>query len=236
MCSENLALGLRIKEWFEHSESSFLEELQRKGWAKTSAGISDPDELAEFLETVASRIGEPFRHKFGVVEKLSPRHAETGNPNSLSGRYSLAPFPLHCDTSHWRVPCRYMFLGCVNPGAIPTSTLLLDTSEIILSPEERTLVQSSVFLIKNGRRSFYSSILSTQRKFIRLDPGCMVAINEESKVAMELYSYVKQKHQLNKISWCIGDVLVIDNWRVLHGRGEQLNTTTDRLLLRVYVQ
>ncbi len=217
-------------------DSHFLSQLQRSGWAKTTAETGDPRNLALFLESIASQLGTPVRHKFGVAEELFPRRAATGNPNSLSGKYGLAPFPLHCDTSHWRVPCRFVLVACVDPGSVPTSTVLLDTADIILSQEEQILVLSSVFLIKNGRSSFYSSIRSSNRHFIRLDPGCMKAVTNEGSEAMELYSYANQKNCVRRISWRIGDVLAIDNWRVLHGRGEQLNASADRMLLRVLVR
>jgi alpha-ketoglutarate-dependent taurine dioxygenase len=37
------------------------------------------------------------------------------------------------------------------------------------------------------------------------------------------------------IRWRTGTAVVIDNWRVLHGRGDSVVPDNDRLLLRVYV-
>ena len=216
--------------------SNLLLTLDQAGWVKTKAGTGDPNILSKFLNSIASRLGRPVSHRFGMVEEISPRKPETGNPNSLSGRYGLTPFPLHCDTSHWPVPCRFVLLACVNPGSFATPTLLLDASQVNLSSKEQTLALSSVFLIRNGRNSFYSSILSSSRRFIRFDPGCMKAIGEEGHKAMSLYSYVKQRDSIRRIFLDIGDVIVIDNWRVLHGRGERADVSVDRELLRVLVR
>ena len=216
--------------------ANLLPALQRAGWVKARAGTGDLRTLSRFLKTIALRLGTPVSHRRRMVKKIFPRRAEAGNPNSLSGKYGLTPFPLHCDTSHWPIPCRFVLLACVSPGSFPTSTLLLDTSEMNLSAEERSLALSAVFLIRNGRNSFYSSILSSSRHFIRFDPGCMEAIGKEGNAAMELYSYAKQKDRVRKIPLDVGDVIAIDNWRILHGRGERSSVATDRMLLRVLIQ
>ena len=215
---------------------NLLLTLERAGWVRVKAGTNDPNILSRLLNSIAFNLGTPVSHRGRMVEDLSPRRAETGNPNSLSGRYGLRPFPLHCDTSHWPVPCRFVLLACISPGSFITPTLLLDTFEMNLSSEERTLALSSVFLIRSGRNSFYSSILSSSRHFIRFDPGCMRAIGEESNEAMELYGYGKQKDRIRRIFLDVGDVVAIDNWRVLHGRGERAHVSVDRKLLRVLVQ
>ena len=98
------------------------------------------------------------------------------------------------------------------------------------------LAKSAVFFIRNGPNSFYSSILSARRDFIRLDPGCMEAVSKEDEEAMKLYSYDQQRRYVRRISWQVGDVLALDNWRILHGRGEQVNVSNDRFLLRVIVR
>ena len=64
----------------------------------------------------------------------------------------------------------------------------------------------------------------------------MEAIGKEGNAAMELYSYAKQKDRVRKIPLDVGDVIAIDNWRILHGRGERSSVATDRMLLRVLIQ
>src|ERR1039457_4271027 len=39
--------------------------------------------------------------------------------------------------------------------------------------EEEVLLRSGVFLVRNGRASWYSTILSGERPYVRFDPGCM---------------------------------------------------------------
>lgn len=214
--------------------TNLLKELEKEGWATKPAESKDTEHLKNALESIARDLGQPIATKNGVVEEVSPHHIEDSNPNSLSGKYGLDNFPLHCDTSHWVVPCRYVLLSCKKASDIPVSTKLLDTLNMNLSLSDKQLALSSVFLIKNGRKSFYSSILSSSRDFIRLDPGCMYALDDDGKKAMEVYSYAKQKAKIIEINWQRADILIIDNWRVLHGRGA--SPKLDCKLLRVHVK
>ena len=126
--------------------------LRKAGWVRISTGADDLQLIESCLRTVASQLGTPITQGSRMVAELVPRSKGTGNPNSLSGRYGLGSFPLHIDNSHWSVPCRYVVLACVTPGSCPSSTLLLDSSEVTLSPGELSLVVSAVFLIRNGRK------------------------------------------------------------------------------------
>ena len=45
----------------------------------------------------------------------------------------------------------------------------------------------------------------------------MRAVDGDGERAMRLYSYEMQEECVARISWNVGDVLAIDNWRILHG-------------------
>ena len=212
-----------------------VSRVAKTGWVKASAGSDDPGVIEGYMKAVALELGRPVMQRSGMSAELVPRGKGAANLNSLSGRYGLGTFPLHCDNSHWSVPCRYVILGCVGAGSRPAATLLLDSCEVKLSATEEALVLSAVFLIGNGRNSFYSSIRSSGRRFLRLDPGCMRAVDGDGERAMRLYSYEMQEECVARISWNVGDVLAIDNWRILHGRGECKSVCGERKLLRVVV-
>jgi hypothetical protein len=134
------------------------------------------------------------------------------------------------------LPCRYVILACLEAGHVETPTVLLDTGSLSLSNEEHLLTRSASFVVRNGRKSFYASLIEGHRPFVRIDPGCMEPVNEASVEAMNLYCYERQRTNTAEINWKVGDILIIDNWRVLHGRGNRVAADPNRQLLRAYVQ
>jgi hypothetical protein len=120
--------------------------------------------VASQLDAIASQFGQRvLPSRWQLTDVLLPLSKEKGRPTSLSGKYGLGPFPLHCDTAFWPIPCRYVILACTKSYVSRTATVLFDTSSMDLSDEERLLATSALFAVRNGRRSFYSSILSPRR-------------------------------------------------------------------------
>jgi alpha-ketoglutarate-dependent taurine dioxygenase len=171
-----------------------------------------------------------------MVEPIVPETVETARPSSLSRKFGLRPLPLHTDTAHWTVPCRYLGLACLDTGPTATPTFLLDSWAAQLSESESLLCRSAVFAIRNGRRSFYGSIMETDRPFIRLDPGCMMALSSEGDVALEAFNIQRHTSVLHRQDWKAGDILVVDNWRVLHARGYDAPTARGRILIRTMIR
>ena len=217
-------------------DPSFFRLLSDQGWARLNVHSNDPLVLCSSLTVMASKLGAPALYGSSNIDSITPHHRDSARRHSLSAHYGLDRLPLHSDTSHWPTPCRFVLLACLNPGNVDTPTLLLDTSMITLSSVQRNMASSSVFLIRNGQQSFYSSILSSRRQYMRLDPGCMVPLDADAASAMHIYSYDNNHEDVREISWGKGDILAIDNWRVLHGRHECKDGYDQRKLLRVLVQ
>lgn len=213
-------------------------ELNARGWTLTEATFTDEPACSEHLRELAASLGVPVpaRRAESTVSVLRPTAAGDARPNSLSARYSTGSFPFHVDTAHWSVPCRYIVLGCLDPGAGNRKTLLLDTATIPLSDEQRELLVSTPFRVVNGRQSFFSTITKQGRSFVRYDPGCMRAATGEGKRALAVFAPCAWSDRVAEICWQKGNVLVIDNWRVLHGRSDAKASDPLRKLMRVYVR
>lgn len=97
--------------------------------------------------------------------------------------------------------------------------MLLDWRDLSFSPEELQLLEGAPILVRTGRRSFYSTILSPDRSFLRYDPGCLEAVDERGRAALGLAERRLALASPNVRTWRRGDILIIDNWRVLHARG-----------------
>jgi len=212
-----------------------IDELNEKGWFLTH--ISDDSNLHNRLSEYANELGEPIkgRKSVDIVQKLVPISKDKAHPYSLSSKHATGVFPLHVDTAHWITPCRYLIFGCLNEGESLRPTILLDFNSLELTMEEKDYLYNSPFIIKNGRNSFYGSILANHREFIRYDSGCMTPANGGTCKMEDLLSSKKVQESLTKIIWESGMILIIDNWRIMHGRGTPMKSGMDRELYRILV-
>jgi len=211
--------------------------LTADGWVAISTSARTASQVAKAVRSIAESLGEIALGRFRQsVEQVVPEDFEDARPSSLSSKFGLNPLPLHTDTAHWAIPVRYLVLGCANPGLIVTPTSLLDRRHVIMSDAEAKECISSVFLIRNGRRSFYGSIMEFERPFIRLDLGCMIPLSQDAKLAMQIFGSARNSTFLSHHYWDVGDVIIIDNWRMLHGRGTDQFTQRGRILLRAMVR
>jgi alpha-ketoglutarate-dependent taurine dioxygenase len=217
--------------------SRIFADVDAHGWSLCNMACSSETELAEQVKTVAQRLGTIIPGRFRQsVEKVVPQTTDAAYAGSLSSRYGLSALPLHTDTAHWVVPCRYLVIACAAVGPVPAPTNLLDVRRAALAEHEATACRNSVFLIRNARHSFYGSIMESGRQFVRIDPGCMSPVSMDGPCALHSLSADRHRAILHSHQWSVGDLLIIDNWRVLHGRGNREPTAPGRVLLRATIQ
>lgn len=136
------------------------------------------------------------------------------------------------DLAHKARPARYLVLGCSSVGAQQACTELLERQRF-LSTTQNQVARAEPFLIRSGRHSFYGSILEGDEEYVRFDPGCMQGATKRAQLLMtqllDSNPCPSYSHQ-----WQVGDILVIDNWRMLHRRTDATRSL-DRTLLRVTV-
>ncbi|CUJ49197.1 TauD/TfdA family dioxygenase [Achromobacter kerstersii] len=212
-----------------------LADLAKHGWAQhVTAGV-DADAVVGELDRFSSLLGTRIEGRAGaLLEVIRPQTVEEAHPRSLSARYGLSALPFHIELSHRPRPCRYVLLGCIEPGQRTTVTMLLDWRTLGFAPEELRLLEDAPILVRTGRRSFYSTMLSSDRGFLRYDPGCLEAIDDRGQAALQLVERRLAEAVPELHYWRRGDILIIDNWRVLHGRGPS-EQGSGRRLARVLI-
>jgi len=209
----------------------------QRGWLALRAPTPQSG-FGEEILSFARAVGNPCAGRNGhLIERLTPAEWSKANRSSLSATHGVSALPLHVDGSHRSTPPRFVILACERPGSLPVPTVLARFDELDLAPEELHQCETAPFLIRNGRQSFYSTILDTSRPFLRFDLGCMTALSEAaSNISRTIAGRLIQLGPA-LIEWTAGDILIIDNWRVLHGRGlPSAVTSTDRCLIRVSVR
>ncbi|WP_352794918.1 TauD/TfdA family dioxygenase [Mesorhizobium sp. M0243] len=212
-----------------------LAPLTECGWARHVAGAAEAQAIVSEIGRMGDLLGRRTAGRGGALEEfVRPRTADHAHPRSLSARYGLNALPFHAELSHRPRPCRYLLLGCIEPGSPSAVTMLLDWRTLGFSPDELHLLEGAPILVRTGRRSFYSTILSPDRAFLRYDPGCLEAVDERGQAALRLVEHRLTGGSPEVHRWRQGDILVIDNWRVLHGRGPT-DQGSGRRLARVLI-
>ena len=193
------------------------------------------DSVLQEMAWLGDHLGPRVEGRAGELQEIiSPKASEIAHPRSMSAHYGLGELPLHTELSHRRRPCRFVLLGCLEPGEPPTATLLLDWQLIGFSQNELLLLESAPVLVRNGRKSFYSTILSPERRFFRFDPACLEAVDERGRQVLQIVARKLTTATPVAHSWCRGDILVFDNWRILHGR-EPAKQNSERRLARMLI-
>lgn len=210
------------------------EALEKDGWCVFEC---DTQHLEDEALAIARTLGEPVASRRGgaLVDRIVPQAADSSHPRSLTSQHGLGSFPLHIDTAHWLTPCHFIILACEAPGASDRPTELLDSRDLRLDPAERSVLETEPMRIINGRYSFYSTVLAPFRPFIRYDPGCMTATRQPGLEAISMLAKERWTDRILEVRWKAGDVLVVDNWRMMHGRGVGTNCGAERKLIRVAV-
>jgi alpha-ketoglutarate-dependent taurine dioxygenase len=203
-------------------------------WATTADDETDFLRLAGWLGTaVPTRPGEP------LIQKLTPTTHSGAHRRSLSAIYGVGEFPFHTDAAHHRRPPHWMLMRCVDAGPVGRPTLFADVRALRLSPRQRRAIKRAVWWVRSGGRAFLASVLSVSSdgERVRYDRGCMMPADPAFAPAASVFEEVLGSTTPMSVAWRAGDVVVIDNWRLLHARADGDGSDAGkRLLQRILVR
>lgn len=215
--------------------SHTADEVAKHGYAVLRA--HDPSrtsvEVASAFGVVARLAGVE------AVQRLTPKSTAEADDNVYSGHFGLSAFPLHSDLAHWHVPPRFLMLRSVVPG-LQTATRLLDFRSLV-HELPRDMVQRSLFVPRRpvgGQKSLLklSSVIAGH-EICRWDP---VFIESASQTALELrqvlVATLARAATVDVSLDGVADTIIIDNWRMLHGRSPVVDTDRCRVVQRVYLR
>lgn len=174
------------------------------------------------------------------VHRLKPTFAEAGPSNTYSGNYGLGTFPLHTDMAHWHVPPRFLMLRCLQ-GSVAVPTTLADGLPIVeqigetalaraLVKPRRTVEGKRLLLRLYERDHSGGRLLRWDEKYIL--PASPAGERGVSQLRAAVATASRQDVHLARP----GDTLVLDNWRMLHGRGSVPPDALNRTIARAYLR
>ena len=186
-----------------------------------------------------SQIGTVLRlPRVADVQVLAPRSEVESYPNTYSGNYGWSEFPLHTDLAHWYVPPRFFALRCVT-GVGEVATHLLDGNALLAVIGEtalrRALVQPRRPVERNRpllRLLESHAGIATRFRWDRLFVSPATAASATTCDAVSEYLAAAKPAEVVLLS--PGDTLIVDNWRMLHGRSAVPTTARARRIERAY--
>lgn len=217
------------------SDKSIRAEVATRGYAFLSAFEPHRSslEVIEGLGRIDTGTANPLR-------VLRPQRREHSTPNVYSGNFGLAEYPLHTDLAHWYLPPRYFLLRCIAGAEVPT--FLVDGRPIVAAVGEDLLRRALVRprraalggrplfpLLRRGCPDREGSLLRWDELFVEAASSA----GRQGSAAMqhELRSATREAIVLRGP----GDTLVVDNWRMIHGRGAIPPTSMHRAVERAYL-
>jgi hypothetical protein len=198
-------------------EDAQMRELAARGFVRLS--IADEGALLALGESLGDVVAA--RPRGALVDRLVPVPATGAPRRSLSSIHGLGSFPFHTDAAHHRCPPRYLVMRCEDPGPAGRATMLIDFSGLAFADRHIRLLERAVWTVLSGPRPFLTSVLSRRLNdgmAIRYDPGCMRVADKVFDEARQVLESALLRAPVNLIAWERGGGLVVDNWRVLHGR------------------
>lgn len=174
------------------------------------------------------------------IQELKPRLQADASPNIYSGNYGYGRFPLHTDLAHWCIPPRYLVLRCVT-GTEDVATHLLDGNEVIAAIGEtqlwRALVQPRRPVGSNRPLLRLYDQRDQDTPFLRWDKLFISpATATSAATCAAMVNYLEEAKPIEIVLQHPGDTLVIDNWRILHGRSTVSLGSQSRQIDRAYIR
>ena len=196
------------------------------------------DVRSDHLESIINGLGVPRMdpRSSEAIRNVRPQKLAEARPNTLSSRFGMGAFPHHTDVAHWIVPARFLLLYCTNPGSGERPTLLIDSAEWALAEWEKKAIFREVWKTGHFRPHLCTIGWRTNNRIaIRFDEACMVPMTlGAEKLRSNLVRHIRGTPN-TRIRWSPGKLLVIDNHRMLHARGETQDDDRDRVLQRVLI-
>lgn len=188
-----------------------LNESRGRGWAAGQGTLGQVKLDAAMLgwTEVPTRRGGP------TVSTLRPVDPAEAEPNSLSARYGRGAQPLHTDGAHLPHPPDIVVLTCETTSTTPTRLWHRNNRVGRRAQGLPEFVRHGVFLISSGNDSFFAAACEGRR--MRYDPGCMLPCDARARQVVQFFEERErfaEEHHWNES----GQVLLIDNRRVLHAR------------------
>lgn len=200
-----------------------LSALSTRGYAEL-AEVED----AEHALRATDMLGRVIPLNGQAIQVLVPKDKDATISNSFSKRHGRSFFPLHTDTAFWAEPARFVVLFARTKSQTATRILTLQQTRELMAVARRN---NPIFLRQTINGPIYSHPWIDDRGCCTLYDPCYMSPANRAAEEFEAAALESATHA-TRFTWTGTRALVIDNWRVLHGRDDC--SDNDRALYRFY--
>jgi len=170
------------------------------------------------------------------VDTLRPREKCSLSLSRYYGNFGFHEYPAHTDFAHWLIPPRFLLLrGRVRAENVMTHVYDAQTVEEMLP---RAIINRALFFPRKSRITIALSmkVARTEEFTLRWDPIFIRPANWHAKCCAEILNSTELKN--NRLNFDLGDnmILIVDNWRTLHGRSSVSPAGQSRKVERIYLE
>lgn len=174
-----------------------------------------------------------------AVQLITPVDKAASKPNTYNGTYGYGMFPLHTALSQNRYPPRFIALRC-KVGVPKVATLLLDGNVVLDRCGKSMLSGALVHPIDSyfGRVPLLNVFQKRyELELLRWDPLYLKPANKYGeKVCKTVSDVIANENPVSIYLSNVGDTLIVDNWRMLHGRSSIPKGGNVRETERIYLE
>ena len=197
--------------------------LETTGWVSVDGIDNSAD-----AQLIANTLGRSTQD----TSRITPKPRGRKGPRSFSYRHGYGQFPMHTDTAFWPIPARFILLTSATESEVPTLLLPTDALASVLSELKP---ERAIFALNTASGFVYQGFnLDGRPGTARLDQCYMQPVNSSAHELINRLSF-PAKELIAEHRWTGKNVLIIDNWRCLHGRAEVTRPQERRSLTRFYV-
>lgn len=188
----------------------------------------------QFL-SLASTLGKVSPSSINVEELRVQQH-DSKILQSWTNIFGTGFFPYHTDFVNHAIPPKILLLRLADNSLSYRNTLLLDSHLLPFTAEEYQQLTKEKWKvpIKNKRaliRIIDKPNFAADKTVFRYDPIMMKPFSRSNKSAKTLYNTIAKVVPYSH-AWIAQDVLIIDNWRILHAREDNPTSTNHQRILQ----
>ena len=179
----------------------------------------EADQLSDVKYELENLLSRRLDH---IIEEPLKEPTEQTPHNWLSFGRSPQYLPLHTDYPNLSLPPRFIFLECLSCGRLPVETVAFDFSRNRISIHQLSILKSEAWVVTCGIRKRTVRVISSEKgEFcVRFAENVMRPRFPKSSEVLRTIGLISLEQKPWSKVLLPGECLIIDNWRMMHGRRE----------------